>query len=70
MLEIISEFSRFSESFLAISLVPTNHHSVHGDYLGVMIRSMLFNYVIKSLCISSLKLAEVTNKIYKIEVSM
>ena len=34
MVEIISKFSRFSESFLAIILVPTNHHGAHAvEYL-------------------------------------
>ena len=29
MVEISSKFSRFSESFFTIRLVPTNHHGTH-----------------------------------------
>ena len=52
MVKIISKFSRFSESFLAISLVPTNHHGAHAiEYLPFICsqkpsQSRLQNFVI------------------------
>ena len=50
MVEIISKLSRFSESFLTISFVPTNHHDAQAiQYLPLFLFPKFFglqNFVI------------------------